>query len=265
MINFNPKDRYGFEDLVEIMAILRSPEGCPWDREQTHESIRNNFLEEVYEAVDAIDHKDTANLREELGDVMMQVVFHAQIAREEGLFGLEDVLDEVCQKLIRRHPHIFGTVSANTSQEVLKNWDAIKRQEKGQNSVSDTLRQVPTALPALMYAQKLQSRARKGGLSLASIQSPMEEMEQAMQQLGKGEQTEQALGRLLFAAALQAGEQGLSAEEALTYEARRFVEKFEELENIAPAPLSQLSSQEQARLWQETGSTVCKTDQQAEA
>ena len=255
MINFNPKDRYGFEDLVEIMAILRSPEGCPWDREQTHKSIRNNFLEEVYEAVDAIDHKDTANLREELGDVMMQVVFHAQIAREEGLFGLEDVLDEVCQKLIRRHPHIFGTVSANTSQEVLKNWDAIKRQEKGQNSVSDTLRQVPTALPALMYAQKLQSRARKGGFSLASIQSPMEEMEQAMQQLGKGEQTEQALGRLLFAAALQAGEQGLSAEEALTYEARRFVEKFEELENIAPAPLSQLSSQEQARLWQETGSS----------
>ena len=252
MINFNPKDRYGFEDLVEIMAILRSPEGCPWDREQTHESIRNNFLEEVYEAVDAIDHKDTANLREELGDVMMQVVFHAQIAREEGLFGLEDVLDEVCQKLIRRHPHLFGTVSANTSQKVL-------------NSVSDTLRQVPTALPALMYAQKLQSRARKGGLSLASIQSPMEEMEQAMQQLGKGEQTEQALGRLLFAAALQAGEQGLSAEEALTYEARRFVEKFEELENIAPAPLSQLSSQEQARLWQETGSTVCKTDQQTEA
>ena len=151
MINFNPKDRYGFEDLVEIMAILRSPEGCPWDREQTHKSIRNNFLEEVYEAVDAIDHKDTANLREELGDVMMQVVFHAQIAREEGLFGLEDVLDEVCQKLIRRHPHIFGTVSANTSQEVLKNWDAIKRQEKGQNSVSDTLRQVPTALPALMH------------------------------------------------------------------------------------------------------------------
>ena len=204
MINFNPKDRYGFEDLVEIMAILRSPEGCPWDREQTHKSIRNNFLEEVYEAVDAIDHKDTANLREELGDVMMQVVFHAQIARQEGLFGLEDVLDEVCQKLIRRHPHIFGTVSANTSQEVLKNWDAIKRQEKGQNSVSDTLRQVPTALPALMYAQKLQSRARKG------------------------------------------------------------VENFEELENIAPAPLSQLSSQEQARLWQETGSTVCKTDQQAE-
>lgn len=232
MINFNPKDRYGFEDLVEIMAILRSPEGCPWDREQTHESIRNNFLEEVYEAVDAIDHKDTANLREELGDVMMQVVFHAQIAREEGLFGLEDVLDEVCQKLIRRHPHIFGTVSANTSQEVLKNWDAIKRQEKGQNSVSDTLRQVPTALPALMYAQKLQSRARKGGLSLASIQSPMEEMEQTMQQLRKGEQTEQALGRLLFAAALQAGEQGLSAEEALTYEARRFVEKFEELKTL---------------------------------
>ncbi len=207
MINFNPKDRYGFEDLVEIMAILRSPEGCPWDREQTHESIRNNFLEEVYEAVDAIDHKDTANLREELGDVMMQVVFHAQIAREEGLFGLEDVLDEVCQKLIRRHPHIFGTVSANTSQEVLKNWDAIKRQEKGQNSVSDTLRQVPTALPALMYAQKLQSRARKGGLPWRPSK-PHGGDGAGDAAAGKGEQTEQALGRLLFAAApLQAGEQ----------------------------------------------------------
>ena len=125
MINFNPKDRYGFEDLMEIMAILRSPEGCPWDREQTHESIRNNFLEEVYEAVDAIDCKDTANLREELGDVMMQVFLHSQIAEEEGLFSLDDAVDGISRKMIYRHPHVFGTAEADTAQKVLQNLSLI--------------------------------------------------------------------------------------------------------------------------------------------
>ena len=122
MINFNPKDRYGFADLVEIMALLRSPEGLPWDRAQDHASIRRNFIEEVYEAVDAIDQQDDAGLREELGDVMMQVVFHAQIARENGRFTIDDVTDEVCKKLIHRHPHIFAGVSAHTSEEVIRNW-----------------------------------------------------------------------------------------------------------------------------------------------
>ena len=163
MINFNPKDRYGFADLVEIMALLRSPEGCPWDRAQDHASIRRNFIEEVYEAVDAIDQQDDAGLREELGDVMMQVVFHAQIARENGRFTIDDVTDEVCKKLIHRHPHIFAGVSAHTSEEVIRNWDAIKRQEKGQKNTAQTMEQIPHSLPALMYAEKMQSRAQKGG------------------------------------------------------------------------------------------------------
>ena len=127
MVNFKPKDSYSFEDLVEIMRLLRSENGCPWDREQTHESIRRNFIEEAYEAVEAIDKKDDANLCEELGDVLLQVVFHARIAEEDSRFDIGDVADGICKKLVLRHPHIFGDVSANTSEEVLRNWDEIKK------------------------------------------------------------------------------------------------------------------------------------------
>ena len=165
MIDFNPKDRYNMEDLTEIMALLRSPEGCPWDREQTHDSIRRNFIEEVYEAADAIDRRDDANLREELGDVLLQVVFHARIAQEGGRFDLSDVIDEVCKKLVRRHPHIFGGTAANTSEEALKNWDQIKKEEKGQKTAFQSLEQIPISLPALAYADKMQSSQRRLGLS----------------------------------------------------------------------------------------------------
>ena len=130
MINFNPKDRYGFADLVEIMALLRSPEGCPWDRAQDHASIRRNFIEEVYEAVDAIDQQDDAGLREELGDVMLQVLMHSQIAAEENRFTIEDVVDMLAKKLVRRHPHVFGDQKALTAEEGLASWEAVKRMEK---------------------------------------------------------------------------------------------------------------------------------------
>lgn len=122
--------RHSFKDLVDIVERLRMPNGCPWDREQTHKSIRNGFIEEVYEAADAIDNNDNENLCEELGDVLLQVVFHSQIAREENSFTVDDVIDGICNKLIYRHPHVFGDTVAETSQEVLENWDKLKKVEK---------------------------------------------------------------------------------------------------------------------------------------
>ena len=169
MVNFQSMERYSFQDLNRIMALLRQPGGCPWDREQTHESIRRNMLEEAYEAVEAIDEKDPGHLKEELGDVLLQVVFHARMAEEEGLFTLDDVVDGICKKLVFRHPHVFGTVDARDSGQALNTWDAQKREEKGQRTAADTLDSVARSLPALMRAEKIQDKTvtvrAKGGAS----------------------------------------------------------------------------------------------------
>ena len=149
-IQFEQKQRYGVDDLLHIMEILRSREGCPWDREQTHESIRRDFVEETYEVLEAIDRQDPALLREELGDVLLQVVFHARMEEEAGRFAFADVVDEVCRKLIVRHPHIFAGGKADTSEEVLRNWDRIKQKNKGQTTVTETVESVAKSLPAVM-------------------------------------------------------------------------------------------------------------------
>ncbi len=165
MINFEYKEKYGFYDLVNIIKILRGEGGCPWDIEQTHESIRRNFIEETYEAIEAIDTKNTELLREELGDVMLQVVFHAGIENDAGNFDIDDVCDKECRKMIFRHPHIFGNVKADTSEEVLKNWDEIKKREKGQKTQAETLDSISKSMPALMRADKVVSKALKMGYS----------------------------------------------------------------------------------------------------
>lgn len=133
-MNFTEKENYNFNDLVEIVKILRAPDGCPWDREQTHKSIRSNFIEETYEAVEAIDTDDLDLLKEELGDVLLQVALHAEIESEQGTFDINDVCDGICKKLIIRHPHVFGDVNADTTEKVLKNWDAIKMKTKSQKT-----------------------------------------------------------------------------------------------------------------------------------
>ena len=154
-------EKYTVEDLLTIMTLLRAEDGCPWDREQTHESIRKNLIEETYEVVEAIDSSDMPLMREELGDLLLQVVFHSEIASEEGAFTFEDVTDEVCRKLIVRHPHIFASVKADTSEAVLTNWDAIKEETKHRDSAFSVLDSVTKAMPSLMRAQKISKKSKK--------------------------------------------------------------------------------------------------------
>ena len=153
------KDRYDFADLTAITRILRSEKGCPWDREQDHHSVRSSMIEETYEVIEAIDTDDPVLLREELGDAMFQVMFHAQIEAEKNSFDVSDVVDDICKKMIHRHPHVFGTVQADTSDAVLQNWEVIKTEEKQRNTLSDKLRAIPPMMPALMRASKVSKKA----------------------------------------------------------------------------------------------------------
>ena len=152
MLDFSENKYYTINDLVNIMQILRGENGCPWDKEQTHSSIRNNFIEEVYEAVEAIDTDDISLLREELGDVLLQVVFHSQMEAEQNNFTFNDVVNELCQKLIIRHPHVFGNIKVDSTSQVLNNWENIKNETKCTDSYTKTLRNVPDVFPALMKA-----------------------------------------------------------------------------------------------------------------
>ncbi|MBQ7822486.1 MAG: MazG family protein, partial [Clostridia bacterium] len=160
------KQDYDFNDLCDIMKLLRSPDGCPWDAEQDHKSIRKNFIEEVYEVCEAIDEENSEHLCEELGDVMLQVVFHSEMERAKGSFDIGDVINGICRKLVHRHPHVFGDVKVDSADGVLVNWDEIKKAEKGQKSVGDVLESVPKTLPALMRAQKIVKKAEKNSLVL---------------------------------------------------------------------------------------------------
>lgn len=205
--------------LTDVMRVLREPGGCPWDREQTPKTIRQNFIEEVYEYLEAVDADDVAGMREELGDVLMQVVFHARMAQEAERFDLQDVIDEVVDKLIRRHPHVFGDVSVENSAEVLKNWDAIKKTEKtDRKSVLDG---VTKDLPGLLRAHKLQHKAAKVGFDWElpeecrlKIEEEMAEVEEAREE-GDKEHLEEEIGDLLFAVVNYARQLGVESEVAL--------------------------------------------------
>lgn len=208
------KERYTVDDLLEIMRFLRV--GCPWDREQTHETIRQCFIEEVYEVCDAIDRKDPGLMCEELGDVLLQVVFHAQMAEEDGEFTFADSVDGVCRKLVLRHPHVFGETEADTVGKVLTNWDKIKQDSKGQRTVRDTLIDVPMALPALMRAQKIAKRASKGSYELENISGCTDECD-----------AKRVIGEQLFKLCSSAQVLGIDAEEALYEYCSEFIADFE--------------------------------------
>lgn len=238
-MDFVSKEKYGINDLIEIMKMLRSENGCPWDREQTHQSIRKNLIEETYEAVEAIDKEDAALLKEELGDVLLQVVFHAKMEEEAGRFCFDDVADGICKKLIIRHPHIFSNVVADTPEQVLANWDKIKKEEKGQQTAADTLLAVSSALPALMRAQKVQQRAARVGFdyenigqAMADLSSELAELKEALA-AGNQADTEEELGDLMFAAVNVARFLKADSEEALTGATEKFIRRFEQVERLA--------------------------------
>lgn len=226
-VDYKFKDKYNIEDLREIMKILRAPGGCPWDAEQNHESIKKNFIEETYEVIEAINKQDTELLKEELGDVMLQVVFHAAMEEEKGVFDFDDVADGICKKLIERHPHVFGNISVSGTDDVLTNWDAIKRNSKKQKTTTQAMDSVPRELPALMRASKLQSKAAKAG---ADLKIAAEEYVAERTVCFVNEVTSETIGELLFAVVAAARKADIDPEEALTEVSDRFLRNFSEYE-----------------------------------
>ena len=231
MQDWTPREHYTAEDLVEIIRILRDGEnGCPWDKVQTHDSIRKNFLEETCEALEAIDADDPVMMQEELGDVLMQVVFHTVIEEERGRFDMEKVCREVCEKLVFRHPNIFASSAAENAG--INSWDALKNKEKGRTTLADELATVPATLPALMRAQKLQKRAAGHGLGQQDAAAAQHRLEAAVQDFATADAAakQEAAGQLLFAAVNAARLAGVDAEEALTFASKRFAQQCLEQE-----------------------------------
>ena len=263
MLDFEFKSRYDINDLLSIMKILRSENGCPWDKVQTHESIRTDLIEECYEVCEGIDRNSPEILREELGDLLMQVVFHAQIETEENHFDFDDVCNDICQKLIYRHPHVFGEVKADTEDEVLKNWDALKKASKNQETYTETLESVPKTFPALLRGEKVCKRAARAGLPINNaedcinkIQAALGELSRRISQQGssnKGEldedfaQNQQILGEILLGFCNLNRILKNDGEKALTYSTNRFIISFRAVENEIikqGGSLDKLSSEE---------------------
>lgn len=224
------KENYDFGDLVEIMALLRGEGGCPWDAEQTHESIRTAFIEETYEVIEAIDNKDEKLMKEELGDVMLQVVFHAQIEREKGTFDIDGVIDGICKKLVHRHPHVFGDLCAETSGEVLKEWDAIKNKEKSRNTLYEKLKSVPPMTPALIRAEKVSSKsgAYKEISSCNIVDMLADEVKKLKSCNFSSEDNDisKVIGKTLFLISALCGKENTDAEKALFDETQSFIESY---------------------------------------
>jgi tetrapyrrole methylase family protein/MazG family protein len=229
-------ERYGFEDLVLVMELLRAEGGCPWDIEQTHHSIRTGMIEECYEVVEAIDREVEVLLREELGDVLLQVVFHADIEKDAGRFTIDDVANDECIKMIHRHPHVFGQVQADTSEQVLQNWEIIKSEEKQRSSLSDKLHAIPPMLPALMRASKVIKKSEYAAEMeaedlLAALGSQLREVSSAAP--CDGTQIEKLLGNLLFDVTALCRAYGVDAEEALTKRTEEWIDAVSQNEELS--------------------------------
>ncbi|MGF9917272.1 nucleoside triphosphate pyrophosphohydrolase [Paenibacillus ehimensis] len=260
-----------FTRLHEIVAILRSPEGCPWDREQTHQSLRKNLIEEAYEVLETIDEDDPDHMREELGDLLLQIMLHSQIEAEDGTFTVFDVIRELNEKLIRRHPHVFGTAQAENADEALGNWQQIKEEEKRKKGIDPDelplLSGVPRELPGLMKAYKLQKKAASVGFDwgtkeevLPVVESELAEVKEAIERFGKAEQQEE-LGDLLFAVVNLARFLKVDPEEAMADANRKFFERFGYIEaqlRLKGKSFDQTDLQEMESLWQEAKKVLKK-------
>ena len=246
----------GYENLEELIAViakLRAPDGCQWDREQTHSTLKPNMLEEAYEAVDAIDDNDMVHLKEQLGDVLLQVVLHAQIAEEEGAFNIEDVAKGIKDKLIHRHPHVFGDVKVNSTKDILDNWEKLKQEEKRHRK--SAMDGISKAQSALMSAQKISKKAVKTGFEWPDegslydcIYSEFEEFK-AAEQVGSREHMEEELGDILFAVVNLARWNKIDAEQALLKSNKKFMARFRKMEELATKPLPEYSFEEFDNLW----------------
>lgn len=254
------RDKYDINDLLRIVEILRAPGGCPWDIEQTHKSIRGSLLEETYEAADAIDNGNDTDLCEELGDVLLQVTLHSQIASEENSFDFNSVTDGICKKLILRHPHVFGTVKADTTDKVLDNWDKIKRTEKKQKTYSETLESVPHAFPALMRAAKVQKRAGKAGFDWNCVEDAFEKIPEETEELkkairsGSEKAIDEEFGDLLFAAVNISRFLHIDPEFSLTKATEKFIKRFKAVEDTVISNggnMTDMTLQELDKIWAE--------------
>ena len=239
MVEWEYKENYGLEDFIRLIDVLRGPGGCPWDIKQTHESLKHNVVEEAWEVVDAINEGSEAHLREELGDLLMQVIFHASISKERGGFNLDDISDEAVKKLVHRHPHVFGSVKADTPDEVLTNWDAIKRADRGQQSATSAMDGIPRGLPGLMRSEKIQSKAAKYGFDWPDVSGAMDKLREETSELQEGidagdiENIKEEIGDALFSVVNVARFYKLDTEECMHAACEKFIRRFRYLEEGA--------------------------------
>lgn len=248
------------ERLIDIMKLLRSEEGCPWDREQTHESLKKYLIEETYEYLEVVDLKDTTGMCEELGDVLLQIVFHARIAEENGDFNIEDVINGVCEKMIHRHPHVFGDVNVENSSQVLQNWEEIKKKEKGVSDQTTVLQGVPNNLPALMRSYKVQQKAAQVGFDWTNPEDVFAKLREEIDELEaeyKGKNNagiDEELGDVLFSVVNLSRFLKVHPELSLSQATNKFIKRFEYVENAAEQrgkKLKEMSLAEMDVLWTE--------------
>lgn len=254
------KDRYSFSDLLDIMKLLRSENGCPWDREQTHQSLKKYLIEETYEVLEALDLNNKDKISEELGDLLLQIVFHSEIGEEEGTFDINDVITGVCRKMILRHTHIFGDAKADTPEEVVNNWEAIKKKEKGMENHTAVLKDVPSNLPALMRSYKVQQKAAQVGFDWDHVDDAFSKVEEEIKELKdvyKSKNVEKItdeLGDALFALVNVARFLKIQPELALTGTINKFINRFEYIEQQslkAGKNLEEMTLAEMDELWNE--------------
>ena len=260
MLDFLCKESYDLRDFVALITFLRSPDGCPWDQVQTHESIRRNFLEETYEACEAIDAGDLVHMREELGDVLMQVLFHTDIEREAGHFDIDDVADAACKKLVYRHPHVFRRDDPDTPD-----WDTMKQRERAQTTTAEAMDSVARSLPALWRCDKIQAKAAKTGFEWPDVHAALDKVDEETRELraavasGDTEAIGDELGDLLFAAVKVARFAGIDPEQAAHAACEKFIRRFAAMETAAVADgtaLEQCTLEQMLTLWQQAKQTV---------
>lgn len=256
---FVEKQNYDISDLLEIMKMLRGKNGCPWDMEQDHKSIRMNVIEEAYEVSEAIDLENSKLLKEELGDLLLQIVFHSEMESEKNVFDFNDVCDGICKKLIYRHPHVFGDTIAENTAEVLKNWDALKSKSKGEETITARLQSVPKTLPALMRAEKVSKRAANAGFELQNPEEMAETLKNEVEALSCAISTkdnpeiDEKIGDVLFACCNLSRFFEKDCEKALTFSINKFIMRFREVERLAinsDTALDKISHDELISLWE---------------